>query len=136
MLELAMPAFQVGVEMFDGMFISQGMPLLMENLGMELTVKDTPEGDERTITAIVAYRRNADLMEESGEKEKELLWIQVARDPVTGIADPEYGLTVRRSEDDEDHPWSYQGQTENTTGVSWELLFGRIRPIRVGMKTR
>ncbi|HEY4760944.1 MAG TPA: hypothetical protein VIH42_10230 [Thermoguttaceae bacterium] len=129
-------AREPSLSFFDEIYNNYGLPELFSVFGIPLIVRETTNAEERNITGICSYEKDPQIPETIEERDKELLWVMVERNADRGIAEPILGMTLMRdSEDDEDTIWSYQGQIKNATGVSWELLFGRIRPRRYGMKT-
>jgi len=75
------------------------------------------------------------LEDETTERVQERMWVAAWRDVMRGIDAPELGDSLLRAElDDEDSPWSFQGEVRNESSVAWELLFARLRPRRYGPK--
>ncbi|MFO8015255.1 MAG: hypothetical protein R6X20_18390 [Phycisphaerae bacterium] len=101
----------------------------------EATFTPRRSGASRTVTISVVYDREADVIEDLVDEQKERLWIFCLRDKSAdkgGIARPEVGDRLLRAEDQPDEPWGFAGAVRNETPHGWELLFERNRPKRYG----
>jgi len=122
---------------FDRLYSGVGLPVLLQQLGIWAVYRPKARENQppRDILVICNYERQAPLEDETTERVQERMWVAAWRDVMRGIDAPELGDSLLRAElDDEDSPWSFQGEVRNESSVAWELLFARLRPRRYGPK--
>lgn len=120
---------------FDNLFAAAGLPHLLEQFGVACAYLPKPRANQspRDIRAICRYEEPAAEEEDTGDRQKELLWVSCRRDCSAGIDAPALGdALLRHGVDAADSPWSFQGEVRNESPGSWELLFARNRPRRYG----
>ena len=118
-----------------GAIIAADLPTVFADFGESVTY--TPRGGvARSLYAITEYASEEDIIIESVlETENEHLWVtvQTAQTDATygGVALPNIGDTVQRSEDSADALWFFAGQKEGLPGA-WRMAFWRRRVTRLG----
>lgn len=68
-------------------------------------------------------------LEDGSAEDLEVIWVKVCRNEECakgGIASPAMGDSLSR--EDDDRPYSYQGDVRHVTPHSWELRFARAKP--------
>jgi hypothetical protein len=111
--------------------------LLNVNRGAEVVTFTPAGGTPRQITALWMDEEHPGLAPGGGgEEDRQLGWLVVARDESCakgGIATIAQGDSMVRAGDDPDTAaWSFQNRIRHAMPESWELCFGRNRPIRFG----
>lgn len=106
---------------------AENVMISTERFGEEVEIAP-PGGATRTIKASCRRTTVPEVNPETGDaKDMDTLTVSVMRDQVSGIYDPVPGYTLRRSaaKDFDRRPYQYDGQIEEASDFTWQLVFTR-----------
>lgn len=114
--------------------IVDNLVLSPEFFGEEARYTPTLPRQERTIACKITAVQQAELTDAGDEEFVERVRVKVARDPLTGIDEPQMGDLLNRSVtmDPDRRPFVYSGQVLERSLSHWVLMFQRNFPLGRG----